>query len=110
MSESSMAMDTARQIVRNVVPATEDGLGAELTLPHAERQQPPVDLTTEHTIVFSTAASRVAQPPRRWMKAVRIAQRFFVGEPKGSRPRRRRHPEVGALLEDSRMEREMHRL
>ena len=36
MSESSMAMDTARQIVRNVVPATEDGLGAELTLPHAE--------------------------------------------------------------------------
>ena len=70
-----------------------------------------MDLTTEHTIVFSTAASRVAQPPRRWMKAVRIAQRFFVGEPKGSRPR----CSDGAIprsapYSKTRMEREMHRL
>lgn len=71
-------------------------------------------LITAQRVVFTTAAAvSVAPPrwPRRATRAVGAAmRRVFATAPQDSQRKRRRYPPRADFLENSRMEREMHRL
>jgi hypothetical protein len=114
MTKSLTTIGKTPQVVQNGDHATEHAVVVELTLPSTEAQLPLGSLITEHAVVFSTAAAAAVRPTRRWMKAVRIVtvatRRIFVTALADSRPQRRHYAERDSLLEDSRMEREMHRL
>jgi hypothetical protein len=114
MTKSLTAIGETPQVVQNGDHTTEHAVFVELTLRRAEAQLPPGSLITEHAVVSSTAAATAVRPTRWWMKAVRIVtvatRRIFVTAPADSRPQRRHYAERNSLLEDSRMEREMHRL
>lgn len=114
MSESSTAIGKTLEIVQNTDHTTPYEVVAELALHRADAQLPPPTLISEHAVVFGTAAATGARPTRWWMKSVRIVaaatRRAFMTGPADSRPKRQHYPERGSLFEDSRMEREMHRL
>lgn len=115
MSESSTATARTPPVVQNVDHTPQEEVVVESAAPRAEAQLPPAPiLITEHEVVFSTAAATAVRPTRRWIEAVRIVavatRRIFVRAPADSRPKRRRYPARASYLEDSRMEREMHRL
>jgi hypothetical protein len=114
MSESLTAIAKTPQVVQNVDRTTQHEVVVELALPRVETQLPPARLITEHAVVFSAAAATTVRPTRWWMKAVRIVavatRPLLVTAPADSRPKRRHYRERDNLLEDSRMEREMHRL
>jgi len=70
-------------------------------------------LITEHEVAFSTAAA-VPMPSTRWWtgatRVVAVAMRRIVRTSADSRPNRRHCPPRNNWLEDSRMDRAMHRL
>jgi hypothetical protein len=114
MSESSTAIGKTPHVVQNVDHTTQHEAAVELALPRVETHLPPARLITEHAVVFRTAAATAVRPTRWWMKAVRIVAvatgPILVTPPADSRPKRRHYRERDSLLEESRMEREMHRL
>lgn len=114
MSEPSTATAETPYVVQNVDHTPQEEVVVE-SAPRAEAQLPPAPiLITEHEVVFSTAAATALRPTRRWIEAVRIVtvatRRIFVRAPADPRPKRRHYPARASFLEDSRMEREMHRL
>ncbi|ORB11503.1 hypothetical protein [Mycobacterium noviomagense] len=71
-------------------------------------------LITEQEVLFSTAAAVLAPPTRWWTRAAHALavakDRIFTASSEGSPPKQRTYPPRLDFLEDSRMEREMHRL
>jgi hypothetical protein len=114
MSASSTAIGTTPQVVQNANHTTQDEVVVELALHRAEPQLLPASPVTEPAVVFSTTAAAAVRPTRWWTKAVRsialVPRLIFVTAPTDSRRKQRHYPEHHGLLEDSRMEREMHRL
>lgn len=102
-------------------PLPRDGIECrEMTL---ETPAPPADvelqparnlIITEQEVVFSTTAAVWSAPTRRWARATRTVavamRRILPASSEDSRPKRLYYPPRATFLEDSRMEREMHRL
>lgn len=112
MSETSTDDTKTSQVLRNVDQITHDEVSAKI--PHAAAQPRPATLITERLVVFSTVVVLAVRPIRWWVEAVRLLavapRRIFATAPANSRPKRRHYPEHTGFIEDSRMEREMHRL
>lgn len=116
MSESSSAaVGRAVGIVQKEDHSTQYEIDAGTARPATETQLSSApSLISEHAVVVGTVVATTAWPTRWWTKAVRgvaaSTRRIFVTAPAASRPKRRHHLALHSLLEDSRMEREMHRL
>jgi len=87
----------------------------ETAPPPADVEVPPAPtLITEQEVIFSTAAAVSPAPTRRRQRTTRVVavamRRLLAVSSPDSRPRRQHRPPRDGFLEDSRMEREMHRL
>lgn len=115
MSDLSPPIGRPRYTLEKVDVLTQDAAVVELTPCHIEVQLPPATLITEQAVIFSTAAATAkVRPTHWWTRAVRTAiaatARIFMIAPADARPTQHHYPRRDGMLEDSRTEREMHRL
>ena len=115
MSELAMATDESRRLADDQEPTPQAEMITEpFAVPTDAYLRPAPTLITEQEVMLGTAAAQRVQPTRWWTAPTRVVAATFrrvVPSPSTQpRPKRRRVPPRANYLEDSRMEREIHRL
>jgi hypothetical protein len=99
--------------IGNTAEAPEDIAAIALPDSHAEATAPPAVLITEQEVMFSTAAAAWGSTRRR-ESAIRTlvtaARRIVLSSPRRSQPNRHHFPARDSIFEESRLQRELHRL
>lgn len=113
MPEPLTAMPLPPDAAIESTSRAEDNFETASSLDEVRGRHAPT-LITEQEVLFSTAAAVLSPSTRWWTRAahaVAVAtHRMFTASSHDSQPNRRVYPPRLDFLEDSRMEREMHRL